>query len=1307
MLLLILGTILLPSAHAQIASNLRIVKVVSTGSENELNLFSLCEENVLTFSEVTLTLENIGSGDISVNEPMIGVILQVIDRSSGDVLGSSNFSFDDPLFAILEGEQLDFLFTGVPSNFPLGNLEFRYTILGESASESEPFSIFRNFFDSNNLNDAFDFFQANPFYENFATINDALFDLTSENWHFLGNHGDISITNNGHLGTQALSVTLPAETGRAFIVLPNGFFDGTTGMDLIFKASVVNAIDQSVANSPDDFNLVAARLPICSVNEFEFFQTEVNTEIHPLQQLSSPDEFNQNFSFYIFDDLSILGEQDVFRIEIENFSPNDLTFTFDDIALVPKNEPLLKPAAPFGTTGFETARATLPVIQESLLTAFNDLASPVYLEAKYLVGGEVIEELYELSDFLDFEPLGFFGRQPQFSSFETPAYFFEDFYAEFTVLANSNSFAGSGSPLFLEEHRLVGNFNGLGSNVSTYDFIGTINEGKYPPLSNITVHMPSLSNGFLESENDGFSFGTNPSLLTDINEPFVRLRTGLDFPLQHRLKTSAINGTQQDNVNIKFTIREANGPNSLGPDDFLPTDNIEIFLNTGSDLYTASILDLSETPPSADDIYDINFNIDNVLSQTEGFFPGDGNYHIEIRVNSSGSEFDVYILDIAFEDGCEPILIDENDITVEGTFFPGETLTFSFPPIDEPGITYIIDAIYLEENAEGELVLGDLLLSDEGEPIFFESETPQFSIVLPSSLDSFTFPIGIAIGVEIEGCSIISDPGFGGGQGEPGFGEPIIFDPTVENFPATFIIFNGFDIEEPNQPGEIEGPTALFQGDEGITFRVPEQDFVDDFIWEVSDGIELVTPPDGSDSITVNIAVDAVFPLEVSVRAENIFGPSEARTFTINSICFEDREITREIEGPTVLPIGARDVVFRIDPIEDAEEYVWRIEDSGSLFLEELLPNNAIEIDIPTSFVFPLTLTVTPTNRCDEGPTFSLVIEEEEEEDLEDPLFSMSGTVTQEGEPAGNDMNIRLFEQRGNVFRLSRESLTNEDGTFLIEDLPVGNYYLLAEDTQGAFFLTYFGGSRTWSAAEIINIVDEDITELNIDMQAIPTPPAPPEGQVAAGAIRGFVEELLEDENARVMDRSRLRGAGVTIGLARTQIRALDQPDVEVVAFQYTNEDGEFDFPSLPAGSYWVLVDVPGAPLSSDFDDYLIEVPETDGTFTFTWDIEVTASSEGIFFNITRPLSINEKSLSLELYPNPASQLVYLDQLTNQSGNAYYQITDMAGKLRKSGNTLKGQRTAIELHDLAEGVYLIRVADDSGKAETKKLIIRR
>mgnify|MGYP005839526931 CR=1 FL=1 len=165
------------------------------------------------------------------------------------------------------------------------------------------------------------------------------------------------------------------------------------------------------------------------------------------------------------------------------------------------------------------------------------------------------------------------------------------------------------------------------------------------------------------------------------------------------------------------------------------------------------------------------------------------------------------------------------------------------------------------------------------------------------------------------------------------------------------------------------------------------------------------------------------------------------------------------------------------------------------------------------------------------------------------------------------------------------------------------------------------------------------------------------------------------------------------------QVDGVDQANYE----EYT--ETEFNTIYNEVGSDWKEFNM--SSFSYDVDDqrvYFAKVRNADATDSTYWKLYFTAfsgSSEGKYTFMQKDLSdasaiqeINGLEL-FDIYPNPASNHITL--ITDAKKNLQYRITDISGKLIKSGNLEKGfNQESVHISELNSGVYHLSLISKEG-----------
>ncbi len=100
----------------------------------------------------------------------------------------------------------------------------------------------------------------------------------------------------------------------------------------------------------------------------------------------------------------------------------------------------------------------------------------------------------------------------------------------------------------------------------------------------------------------------------------------------------------------------------------------------------------------------------------------------------------------------------------------------------------------------------------------------------------------------------------------------------------------------------------------------------------------------------------------------------------------------------------------------------------------------------------------------------------------------------------------------------------------------------------------------------------------------------------------------------------------------------------------------------------------------------------TAGTYTQVIQNEVGCDST-ITLNLTLTVGIDElNGIVFEVYPNPTADQFTID--ASQAVNGAYSIQDAQGKIVKDG-VMTGVSTTVDIHDVARGIYFLRIAESS------------
>ncbi len=132
----------------------------------------------------------------------------------------------------------------------------------------------------------------------------------------------------------------------------------------------------------------------------------------------------------------------------------------------------------------------------------------------------------------------------------------------------------------------------------------------------------------------------------------------------------------------------------------------------------------------------------------------------------------------------------------------------------------------------------------------------------------------------------------------------------------------------PPDPQDIQGPSAVCAGQESLVYHVPEVKDADYYIWQLPDG---VTGYSETDTIVVSVTAGTSGAVgELKVKAGNRWGTSGWSTLALHVEL--SPSLTTEIDGPTEVCSEQKSVVYGIEPVENTEQYIWKVSGDAEIF---------------------------------------------------------------------------------------------------------------------------------------------------------------------------------------------------------------------------------------------------------------------------------------------------------------------------------------------------------------------------------------
>lgn len=276
------------------------------------------------------------------------------------------------------------------------------------------------------------------------------------------------------------------------------------------------------------------------------------------------------------------------------------------------------------------------------------------------------------------------------------------------------------------------------------------------------------------------------------------------------------------------------------------------------------------------------------------------------------------------------------------------------------------------------------------------------------------------------------------------------------------------------------------------------------------------------------------------------------------------------------------------------------------------------------------------------------------------------------------------------------ERADNVSSTFIFPNVVLGNYLCGIDPSDKETYIpTYFGDDFEWARADTVFF--RAAANVQVRLTAVPTEPLDGDGTLDV-----LIEEDFDEDGSRVDARRRAAKRKCGVRRKRSGGRTgQDDDDFELIAYGETDENGEFQFGFLPQGTYRFFVEYPGIPLDESAQ-VEFEVGEA-GVSDTDFKLEAFATEDGIEINIERVLGlIFSYFKDLQVYPNPASDLVKIRYRHLKAENVEAQIVDISGNVLsrfKLQNGFDGYHE-IDISEFSEGVYLLHIYDTEDRDGT-------
>uniref|UniRef100_UPI00404AACF8 T9SS type A sorting domain-containing protein n=1 Tax=Fulvivirga sp. TaxID=1931237 RepID=UPI00404AACF8 len=284
-------------------------------------------------------------------------------------------------------------------------------------------------------------------------------------------------------------------------------------------------------------------------------------------------------------------------------------------------------------------------------------------------------------------------------------------------------------------------------------------------------------------------------------------------------------------------------------------------------------------------------------------------------------------------------------------------------------------------------------------------------------------------------------------------------------------------------------------------------------------------------------------------------------------------------------------------------------------------------------------------------------------------------------------------------------NITN--GSYTFADVVLTDYVIrvVPEDVE-TYIPTYHGSAVTFDAADTLRIRANAINRnviLQFEPEDLPNDPA--NRRTASGFLEietdNFPEIFNPNAPGRVNARRRTADVGVAFSRLRATNRTEDDRIFEFIAYRTTDENGEFSFEGLPAGTYKINFDFPGVPTDvTSFVEFDL------GASGLVKDNQVKLAAEitrtGIVVSKVEETGIRVPLLDgVSLFPVPTRDFLTMKftLASKFTRSMSVEVMDLNGKQLVVMNhtpTLGLNWIEIPFEGLKSGLYLVIIKDSSG-----------
>lgn len=309
---------------------------------------------------------------------------------------------------------------------------------------------------------------------------------------------------------------------------------------------------------------------------------------------------------------------------------------------------------------------------------------------------------------------------------------------------------------------------------------------------------------------------------------------------------------------------------------------------------------------------------------------------------------------------------------------------------------------------------------------------------------------------------------------------------------------------------------------------------------------------------------------------------------------------------------------------------------------------------------------------------------------------TVAGTLRVDAATPAAAGQVTLFRITDSAYDTLAPTDVTANGTFYFDQVVLDDYQLLGfADTlvHHNVLPTWYSNALLWEEADTLRLEDH-VDALTIVSYNEPTPSS------GIGIIDGFLEEddVTESGVGRSQALKRIQGAAVVARRVESAGRGEDEI-LTLVAYVFTDENGEFRIDQLPQGTYRLNIQYPGYPMD--------ETSFTSITIGSSLEshVSVAARVEEGKINVKKVIITGiapDERHTIDVWPNPAADRLQMKFASADPGRTLV-IVDLNGR-EVLTQTAPGTHAEMEIAHIGHGMYLIHVKESTG-TRTIKLAI--